>query len=362
MSDARQAFHDLHGLAGGGFDASEIAHGPDRVERRVARWRGVRMAVTSAASIAVVAAVAVGANATRAAEPLPASSLEAPVTATATPTPDAGVSQGTDLAGCSDAVVVAGKPVGNLGGLEGWFNGTPVAPCSEWDQQILDHPDTVLIYTGDNTMVEAYYRTSIDALGPYSDLGPDFKVPDPDPDWPENVLVLIDARSGEVLSVHEVPETFGTAEEGATAISDRLLSDTAALEDRFAAVASEADAPDGFQIDPSASVIGTDADLADPLVFVPADYPIGEDLPSISARIVPGDETAALSPDAVQVKTQLPITGATLTEIAEPGSARTPSMQLSIPIGDDATLLLVGYSASADRYLIELVAWHILAE
>ncbi|MFW7413443.1 hypothetical protein [Demequina sp. SO4-18] len=358
MSDARQAFYDLHSLAERGFDASEIAKGPDQVERRVARWRGARAAVTSVASIAVVALVAVGVNQARSAEPMPAHPVGPPVTASAAPGPEP-TGESANPAGCAEAVVVPGKPVGNLGGLMGSFEDTTTAPCSEWDQE---NPDTVLIYTADNTMVEAYYRTSIDALGPYADLGPDFKVPDPDPNWPENSLVLIDVRTGEVLLSTDVPETFGTSEEGATVLSDRLLSDAVALADRLEELASMSDAPDGLQISPEAIDTGNDGDLADPLVFVPAQDPLSGDLPTIVARLVPGDETAARSSEAEVLETQLPVGGAVLFEVADPQDMESRTMQLGVPIGGDATLVVVGNGYWADRYLIELVAWHILAE
>ena len=74
-------------------------------------------------------------------------------------------------------------------------------PCDEWPDRVLAHPDTVLINTTDNTMVEAYYRTNIAALGLYAHLGADYVVPDPDPSWPADSLVLIDAATKEVLEV-----------------------------------------------------------------------------------------------------------------------------------------------------------------
>ncbi|WP_062132686.1 hypothetical protein [Demequina aestuarii] len=361
MSEAREAFHDLHGLAGAGFDGTGLADGPERVERRVARWRDARAALASVAGIAVVAMMAVGLNSSPAVVPLPGSPVEPPVTASAMPAP--GVSMGgTDPSPCAEATVVPGKAIGNFGGLMGWFSDTPSAPCDEWDQQILDHPDTVLIYTADNTMVEAYYRTSIDALGPYADLGPDFEVPTPDPDWPENMVVLIDAKTGEVLLVQEVPETFGDAEGGATELSDRLVGDRDALADRLEGLARGGEAPDGFQIDAEATGPGTEADLADPLVFVPADHPLSEDLPTIVARLVRGDQTAAPSPEAEALETGLPVAGAVLFDVMEPGDMAARTMQLGVPIGDDATLVVVGTGDSADQYLIELVAWHLLAE
>ena len=102
---------------------------------------------------------------------------------------------------CGSATVVPGKPVGNLAGFEGWYNSTMDAPCDEWDQKVKDHPDTVWVNTSDNTLLEAYYRTSRDALGVYGTLSGGFVIPDPDPSWPQDRLVLIDPRTGEVLDV-----------------------------------------------------------------------------------------------------------------------------------------------------------------
>jgi len=83
------------------------------------------------------------------------------------------------------------------------------------------HPDTILINTTDNTMMEAYYRTSIDALGAYANLGPDFVVPNPDPTWPADSLVLIDAKTGEVIFADPISDysedISDTAKDDATA-------------------------------------------------------------------------------------------------------------------------------------------------
>jgi hypothetical protein len=77
----------------------------------------------------------------------------------------------------------------------------------------------VLIYTGDNTMVEAYYRTNIDALGIYAHLGADYVVPDPDPSWPADSLVLIDARTHEVLEATALADVRDAGPHGAPVIS-----------------------------------------------------------------------------------------------------------------------------------------------
>ena len=363
MNDARQAFHDLQALAGEGFEDTVVARAPERVQHRVAVRRRARAAVGSLACVAVVAAAALGLTVGNGPQPAPVTppvlNTTLPTSPSPDPSPEAGVSW---PAACHSASVISGKPVGTLGGLEGWFNATPTAPCDEWDPQILDHPDTVLIFTADNTMVEAYYRTDISALGVYASLAPDFVVPDPDPAWPQDQLVLIDARTGEVLQVSEVPETFGDAGVGATELSTRLLNDRDALAERLESIAREGGAPDGFQVDPSSTGQGSGGDLVEPLVFVPGDHPLSDDLPTIVARLVPGDATAANDPAAERLETAVPVDGAALFDVADPRDMESRTMRLGIPVGGDSTLIVVGSGAMADRYLIELVTWHMLAQ
>lgn len=357
MNDAREAFHDLQGLAGAGFDHTALVHDPDGIERRVARRRDARTALMSVATIVVITVTAVGVNEARSVEPMPGEPLAPTVTASAMPEPDAGISQGTDPAGCAQAELVTGKAVGNLGGLEGWFNGTPSAPCSEWEQQILDHPDTVLIYTEDHTMVEAYYRTSIDALGPYADLGPDFVVPNPDPDWPEDSLVLIDARTGEVLLTHDISELFGATVDGETEVADVLLSDRGALADRLQALASGREAPAGFRLDDVSMSDETEGDLVTPLHFEPVDPAAGSVPGTMEVRLLPGDAPIPDEPESWELDTDVIVGGSTLWQIANP-----MKVELGVPIGGDATLLVIGHNGSADQYLVELFAREILAE
>lgn len=195
MSDARDAFQNLQSITGRGFDMTGLHADLDVVERRIARHRTGRVVLSSFVALAAIGGVAFGATA------MPSSGdIDPAVPLSATPSQP---TSGPDLrsAACLAAQVVPGKSVGNLGGLMGWFNSSPDAPCDEWPDQVLDHPDTVLINTTDNTMVEAYYRTNIAALGVYAHLGNDFVVPDPDPSWPADSLVLIDARTKEVLEV-----------------------------------------------------------------------------------------------------------------------------------------------------------------
>lgn len=205
MSDARQAFRDLHEVAGQVFDTTELRADPVRVEERVSRYRAGRAVLASFAGIGVAGVVVAGAlQALGAAEVSPATSPTPPPI----PQPTDIVTDARDPA-CADATVVPGAPAGDVGGLEGWWNATPIAPCDEWNPAILAHPDTVTINTSDGTMLEASYRTSLAALGVYADLGPDFRVPDPDPEWPAASIIVIDAATGEVLSSSRISELHG---------------------------------------------------------------------------------------------------------------------------------------------------------
>ncbi|MCB2413951.1 hypothetical protein LGT39_13955 [Demequina sp. TTPB684] len=195
MSDAREAFQNLQSIAGLGFDGTTLHTDLDAVERRIARHRTGRAVVSSFVALAVLAGATYGAST------MSMWGDSAPVAPPSEATSQPTSSPTQRAAACLAAQVVSGKPVGDLGGLMGWFNSSPDAPCGEWPDQILDHPDTVLINTADNTMVEAYYRTNIDALGVYARLGEDFAVPDPDPSWPADSLILIDARTKEVLEI-----------------------------------------------------------------------------------------------------------------------------------------------------------------
>jgi hypothetical protein len=57
-------------------------------------------------------------------------------------------------------------------------------------------------------MLEAYYRTDIEALGVYGTLSGEFAVPNPDPTWPTDGLILIDAKTGEILITHGLHDDF----------------------------------------------------------------------------------------------------------------------------------------------------------
>lgn len=207
MSDARDAFSNLQAVSGRGFDATALYVDLDPVSRRIARHRIGRVVVSSCATLATVGVAVLAGLAIASSEDggpaVPPSATSSPWVSPSESPVDSSVDSSVDprAASCRTAQVVSGKPVGNLGGLMGWFNSSPDAPCEDWPDQILDHPDTVLISTVDNTMVEAYYRTTIDSLGVYANLGDDFVVPDPDPSWPAESLVLIDASTKELLEV-----------------------------------------------------------------------------------------------------------------------------------------------------------------
>ena len=195
MTDARLAFHDLRSQVGHQYDARDAHRTLDEVEDRVARHRATRTVLGSVVGVFAVATVAfIAAQKLWLADVPP---VQHPSTSSS-PSPASSANSGVP-AWCHDATVVPGKPAQNLGGLEGWWNGTPDAPCDEWDQEIQDHPDVVQINTSDGTMMEADYRTDLSALGAYATLSGDFKVPNPDPSWPEDSVVIIDARTGEVL-------------------------------------------------------------------------------------------------------------------------------------------------------------------
>ncbi|MCR6713361.1 MAG: hypothetical protein NVV57_12030 [Demequina sp.] len=206
MSDAGAAFRMLRDQAGAAFDAPAMHSQLDAAEHRVERarvWRAV-MSTGAVLVFACVAVFAVQALLGDRSSPMPAHS----------PSPSPSVTP--DIADvlalpCTVATVVPGNPIersdgGILRGFEGWFNSTYAEPggcdsSENWNEEIwlmANHPDTVWINTSDNTVIEAYFRTSKDALGIWAHM--DGKtIADPDPAWPADSAVLIDAHTGEVL-------------------------------------------------------------------------------------------------------------------------------------------------------------------
>ncbi|MBD5784845.1 hypothetical protein IF650_01510 [Cellulosimicrobium terreum] len=96
-----------------------------------------------------------------------------------------------------------GEPY-ELGGYEGWWNGTPaddeggVLPLDEWPAKVLEHPATATVYVDDakTRVLETYDR---ETCGPVADYVP------PTPEDLEvdtgagGFALLLDARTGEVL-------------------------------------------------------------------------------------------------------------------------------------------------------------------
>lgn len=219
MSDAGQAFKRLRTDVGASYDARAMHEDLSEVEGRVERARIGRMVLSSGAVVAVIGVLAlVAPRLIGGDETTPAGTPTAVETMGATAEPD-DTAGNEVLVPCVAAQVVPGKPYdnpdgeGSLGGFEGWFNGQLTGDgCvsrDSWGEETYlaeAHPDTVWINTIDNTMLEATYRTTIDALGVYGTLSGDFVVPNPDPDWPADRIILIDARTGEVLIVNDPAE------------------------------------------------------------------------------------------------------------------------------------------------------------
>lgn len=296
MSNARNTFQDLRTIAGKGLDATEPSVRWASVETRITRYRRRRTVSTSAAAVAMVTAVAAGVvlgpDRTDTGPANPPS--EAP-----SPPPVETDAAALDPA-CSSVTVVPGKAVeppagmahefpGSFGGLEGWFNATPSAPCEQWDERILEHPDTVLINTMDYTMVEAYYRTSRDALGVYATLDGNFALPEPDPTWPTGELVLIDASTGEPIEVYNPP--WPTPQLDA-------LFDGRGMQERLAEPFAEELLPDGYRYIGPADADRNDDDLVEARLY---GVPLGgvedgdvEDSTTVVVRLAPpsSDTTA----------------------------------------------------------------------
>lgn len=97
-----------------------------------------------------------------------------------------------------------------VGGYEGWWNGTPagdtggVLPFDQWPQENRDHPRTATYNTRTGTLVETFDLIAQDPIENY--------VPVPDPTWPANSIVILDADTNELLEhfpVHENGSTDG---------------------------------------------------------------------------------------------------------------------------------------------------------
>ena len=331
MADARGGFKDLHQIAGLGLDTTALSGDLARVERRVVRYKRTRAAFVSATGVAVIAAAAMGAlqwpsdrGAAPAFEPSESPSASAP-------TEDAVVDPE-----CRPATVLEGTPVEGFPADEEWFDPTPdTVPCSRWgtsdpalDLSFESHPDLVVVNTVDNTMVRAYYRTSRDALGVYGSLGSDFAIPDPDPSWPPNAVVLIDAASGEALANYQLP---GYAEPDPSMFT---WSDW--WEGYLSGPLDVTYLPDGYSYAPGASTPqGSADDVVEPQVYTSSD-----DGPAVTIRLV----------TAADARSERDVTGA--DEILDeggyaPGSVLTRDeasglSTVDIPVPEELHVLLEG--------------------
>ncbi|QJW35401.1 hypothetical protein [Cellulosimicrobium protaetiae] len=89
-----------------------------------------------------------------------------------------------------------------LGGLEGWWNSTPVSDAGgwldveRWPRQILDHPATVTVETTTGTVLESFDRRTCTGVADWT--APDLSA------LPPSTVVVLDAETGEVLAEHPV--------------------------------------------------------------------------------------------------------------------------------------------------------------
>ncbi|WNM24435.1 hypothetical protein [Demequina capsici] len=331
MSEGRDAFKDLHAVAGQVFDTTNLRANPDPVEARIARYRTGRTVLASFAGVAVVGAIAVGAmQRLGPAENAPAT--------TPSSTPDATVTQAAVDPNCVPLTIVPGKAAPELGdaGL-GWTDQDSLT-CSRRSQEFLDHPDTVAINTVDDTMVEAYYRTSIDDLGVYADLGPDFVVPDPDPSWPENTVIMIDAHTREVLSVYVLPG-YATPEPS-------LLGWVDWMTQRLTDPLQDAYAPAGFHVVTEGYGNTQVDDLVMPRTYGTDQYdqhlsdPSVDEGPWVDIRLAPLPDNYAAQqplPDGMTlVDSDVYVTGSRVIDTG------TGTFTVDIPVGDTAFLRVDG--------------------
>ncbi|WP_084073360.1 hypothetical protein [Demequina sp. NBRC 110052] len=332
MSEPYDSLKQLHSLAGAGFDHTILRNEISAVEKRIARHRSSRAALASAAGIAILGTAAVGVlQWPGAPEAAPA---EVP---SASPSPTPAVVEESGAPGCAPATIVPGKPAGDIGGLEGWWNSTPVSlPCERWDEsdpRILDHPDTVLINTVDYTMVEAAYRSDRAALGAYATLDGDFVVPARDPEWPANSLVLIDAATGEVL------ETYLLS--GFAAPDYSLLNWPDWVGERLNSPLPASDVPPGYVVIAPSTPDASDEDLV-----IPQSYASRETTDVITVRLVAvlsggGSETVGTG-DASVVATDVFADGS-IASLDDTTGVYT----MSIPVLDEAHLILTGTDLDA---------------
>ncbi len=183
-----------------------------RTRRRLGAVAGSAVAL-----IAVVAFVVPAALGTAGTEPstrldgvVPAGPSDAPRTAPTTSAPEPSTPErdtngvrvcGNYVAQPSGNTVTQYQPDGTtyeIGGLEGWWNAIPAdtdggyLPVVEWPQQILDHPATATVETVSGTVLESFDRRTCGPVEGY--------VPPPPETLPADAIVVLDARTGEVLA------------------------------------------------------------------------------------------------------------------------------------------------------------------
>lgn len=94
-----------------------------------------------------------------------------------------------------------GEPT-ELGGLEGWWNGTPASDAGgwldveKWPRQVLDHPATVTVETTTGTVLESFDRRTCTGVEGWT--APDLSA------LPPSTVVVLDAETGQVLAEHPV--------------------------------------------------------------------------------------------------------------------------------------------------------------
>lgn len=188
-----------------------------RARRARTRRRLGAVAGSAVALIAVVAFVVPVALGTAGTEPstrpdrlVPAGPSDAPPTAPTTSAPEPSTPErhtngvrvcASYVAQPSGNTVTQYQPDGTtfeIGGLEGWWNAIPAdtdggyLPVEEWPQQILDHPATATVETVSGTVLESFDRRTCGPVEGY--------VPPPPETLPADAIVVLDARTGEVLA------------------------------------------------------------------------------------------------------------------------------------------------------------------
>lgn len=184
--------------------------------------RGPRARALLVGGVLVVAVLGVGVAAAlsgRAAGTEPSDSVGgAPVAETpdadpalATETPAAPPVETNGVRACGGFAGSAGTPIQvrgddgeptELGGLEGWWNGTPTSEAGgwldveRWPRQVLEHPATVTVETTTGTVLESFDRRACTGVEGWT--APDLSA------LPPSTVVVLDAETGEVLAEQPV--------------------------------------------------------------------------------------------------------------------------------------------------------------